>query len=110
MQADNVTQGVVKQQNNNKTGFQLYPQNINRKGRPIKPHSLTDLTKAIMETEPDLKEKLIRKVIDMALSGDLAALKLVWSYLDGTPRELSLFEQKTPSENLIIYKPIKNQT
>lgn len=58
----------------------------NPNGRPKKEHSLTDTLRELMDEQPDLKRALITKVIEKAIgSGDMNALKLIWSYTDGAP-------------------------
>lgn len=76
-----------KQQNNNGlTGFQLHPENINRNGRPPKGHSITETIKAMMDEKPEIKKALGGKILKMALEdGDMAAIRLLWNYIDGMP-------------------------
>lgn len=82
---------IVKQIDNKekKYGFQLYPENINRKGRPPKGQTLTDIMREILEenlpNEMSRKEALVRKVLDLAYSGNETMIKMAWNYLEGMP-------------------------
>ena len=78
--------------NRAKGGFGDNPQNINRKGRPKKGQTLTDLMREYLDTPTEdktttLKEVFIKKVAKMAYDGDMTAIKLVWNYLDGMPKQ-----------------------
>jgi len=62
----------------------------NPNGRPVKEMTLTALAKEFLNNIPDgqkktYKEIFIQKVTQMALKGDMAAIKLIWNYLDGLP-------------------------
>ena len=58
------------------------------KGRPLKGHSLTESLQEAMDSQPDIKKALIAKTIELAIkSNDLNAIKLIWQYLDGMPRQ-----------------------
>lgn len=78
-----------KQENNKKlpaTGFHTNPERINRNGRPPKGHSITETIRAMMDEKPEIKKALGAKILKMALEdGDVTAIKLIWSYLDGMP-------------------------
>ena len=64
---------------------------INRKGRPKKGQSLTD----ILDYNLDMKNKdgvlyrdgVAKKLIQLALSGDVAAIKYIMDRIDGRPAE-----------------------
>lgn len=62
-------------------------QSGNPKGRPKKGHSITEAVKEIMKSDPKMKKKLVNKVLTMALDGDIAAIRLIWQYLDGMPTQ-----------------------
>ncbi|MDR1398647.1 MAG: DUF5681 domain-containing protein [Treponema sp.] len=76
-------------------GFQLNPQYINRKGRPKKGATLTDiLNKELgvksVRLECDGKDQLITKkeaialkIIELAINGDLPAIKYIFDRIDG---------------------------
>lgn len=59
----------------------------NPNGRPPKGYSITETMKAMLGEKPEIKDALGRKVLEMALKGDIAALKLVWQYMDGMPKQ-----------------------
>jgi len=57
----------------------------NPKGRPPKDHSITDTIKAMMDEKPEIKRALGQKILQMALEGDVVAMKTLWNYMDGMP-------------------------
>lgn len=73
------------------TGFHTNPERINRKGRPKKGLTLTDITKEVLEEElpsgQTRKEALVRKVLQLAYDGDPAMIRLAWAYVDGLPKQ-----------------------
>lgn len=79
-------------------GFAAHPELINRKGRPRKKKSLTEILERMggrrdQEDENDpgkkisRKEKLARALWSLALSGDLAAQRYIFDRIDGKPTE-----------------------
>lgn len=79
-------------------------QSGNPNGRPTKETSLTELMRQFLQDIPDgqdktYKELFIKKVFKIAIDGDIAAIRLIWNYLDGMP------EQKISGE-IKIEKPI----
>ena len=106
------TSEIVKQPENKDVkpvGFAAHPENINRKGRPKKGNTLTDIMREVMEEELPSgkmrKEAFVRKVLELAYDGNEQMIKLVWNYLEGMPlqkNELSgpngkeLFESGDP--------------
>lgn len=79
----------------------------NPNGRPKKGYSITETIRSMMDEKPEIKQALSTKVIEMALKGDLAALKLVWSYLEGMPIAKTELTGKE-GEPLIIVKDASN--
>ena len=64
----------------------------NPTGRPPKDQSLTELMREYLYNIPKgqkkpYKEMFIEKTLLMAMKGDIAALKLIWNYLDGMPKQ-----------------------
>ena len=57
----------------------------NHKGRPPKGYSITGMMKEMLESNPDVKAKIGKKVAEKAMAGDITAVKLVWQYMDGMP-------------------------
>lgn len=57
----------------------------NLKGRPKRGTSITETMRAMLDKSPEVKEQLAQKIIDQAKAGDMAAVKLLWNYLDGLP-------------------------
>ena len=77
-------------------GFDKHPENINRKGRPRKKTSLTDILvrhgrKRDVISEGGMKmsrkEAIAQKAWALALAGDLAAIKYIYDRIDGRPKE-----------------------
>lgn len=79
---------LVKQENNKRvpaTGFHTNPERINRHGRPPKGHSITETIREMMDEKPEIKRALGNKLIQMAVDGDIVAIKTVMAYIDGLP-------------------------
>lgn len=68
-----------------KAGFNTNPQNINTKGRPPKGYSITETVKAMLNEKPEIKQALAAKVMELAMKGDVTAMKMLWNYMDGMP-------------------------
>lgn len=66
-------------------GFDTHPENINRNGRPLKGHSITEIIQDMMTEKPEIKKALGQKILQLALAGDMTAVKTIWAYLDGQP-------------------------
>lgn len=81
-----------------KGGFRDNPQNINREGRPKKGETLTDALREYAEQKDveynknkiSRKQALSQKLWQMALNGDLQAMKYIYDRIDGTPRQTVL--------------------
>lgn len=58
----------------------------NKIGRPKADYSITYWFKDMFRSHPDVKDKLGKAIIRKALEGDMIAIKLVWSYMDGLPQ------------------------
>ena len=69
----------------NKNGQYQLGQSGNPNGRPKKDYSITETIRNMMGIDPLLKKKLAKTVIDLAIKGDLAAIRLIWNYMDGQP-------------------------
>jgi len=69
-----------------KTSTSFKPgQSGNPNGRPPKEHSITATIRAMMDEKPEIKKALGTKILDMALKGDMTAMKTLWNYMDGMP-------------------------
>lgn len=60
-------------------------QSGNMDGRPKKEHSITQTIRDMMDEKPEIKKALGAKILEMAMKGDLTAIKTIWNYLDGMP-------------------------
>jgi hypothetical protein len=83
-----------EEQKKEPVGFAKYPEHINRNGRPRKGQAVTDLMREHLWYKTDEEQrvpnaiKFINTVWDMAIQEkDLAAIKLIWNYLDGMPTQ-----------------------
>lgn len=57
----------------------------NPNGRPKKGTALTDVMRDILETDPDLKNGIIRVLLEGARRGDIAFIREVLDRIDGKP-------------------------
>lgn len=69
-------------------GFDKNPQNINRKGAPKKEESISGLVRDLLRNKPPGQEKTYRelfamRVMKLALEGDMAAIKEIWTRMEG---------------------------
>lgn len=62
---------------------------LNPNGRPKKGHSITETIRAMMDSKPEIKKALGAKILQMAVDGDIQAIKTIWNYLDGMPLQKS---------------------
>lgn len=74
-------------ENRDTTGKFVPGKSGNPNGRPKKEHSVTDAIRAVMDAQPDTKQKLADRVLTMALAGDIKAITLIWHYMDGMPTQ-----------------------
>lgn len=61
-------------------------QSGNLKGRPKKGETITDALTDLMLKNGN-KEKLARKLYDMAIKGNIKAIELIYNRVDGKPKE-----------------------
>jgi hypothetical protein len=77
-----------------KSGFDKNPQNINRNGRPKKDQTMTqilmgeldDIDVSTPQGKIKAKQAISRKLIEVAMNGDVTALKYIYDRIDGSPR------------------------
>ena len=86
---DIVKQAEKQVDNKPLVGFAAHPENINKNGRPPKGHSITETIRAMMDEKPEIKKALGAKILQMAVEGDITAIKTIWNYLDGMPLQKS---------------------
>ena len=46
---------------------------------------MKEMMKEMIGSDPEIRSALGKSVLKRALSGDMTALKIVWSYMDGMP-------------------------
>lgn len=87
MAKDNTPDKPIKPIDNRRPNGTFGPgNNANPKGRPVG-QTLTEQMRQMLESRPEIREALIQKTIAKALEGDPAFTKLLWSYLDGMPKQ-----------------------
>ena len=91
---------------------------LNADGRPRKGETLTDLMRAYLDQkevghELTRKQELVQKIAAIAYKGDLFAIKLIWAYLDGMPKQTITVDTEDSKINVlgdIIDKLSKGKT
>ena len=81
-------------------GFKDFPENINRNGRPKKGETFTDIISmelskqnVLLKTETgnvliEAKKAVVRKLISLAVDGNLYAIRYLMDRVDGSPRQM----------------------
>lgn len=59
----------------------------NPDGRPKKGYSISEWFKNMLDSKPEVKDAIGNSILKKALQGDTTAQKLVWSYMDGMPKQ-----------------------
>jgi hypothetical protein len=59
----------------------------NPNGRPKKGYSISEMMKEMLGNKPDVKESIGSVIVAKAMEGDMQAIKLVWEYMDGKPKQ-----------------------
>ena len=84
------------EKNVKKTGFAAHPENINRKGRPKKGKTITDLIKKLGKRRIEIEsingkhsklEIIVEQLLLLAMEGDVSAIKYIVDRIDGKPTE-----------------------
>lgn len=73
----------------------------NPNGRPPKGHSITETIREMMDEKPEIKRALGAKILEMAMKGDITAMKTIWNYMDGMPIQKNETELSGPAGNPI---------
>lgn len=70
----------------------------NPHGRPPKGYSITETIRYMMAKKPAIKKALGTKILEMALKGDITAIKTIWQYMDGMPVQSNILlgDEKNP--------------
>jgi hypothetical protein len=85
MQNTLVTEPIKSADNRQANGRFGLGNNANPQGRPIMGNAVSDVLRQIIEEEPDKKRALGEKLLEMALSGNLPAIREVLDRLEGKP-------------------------
>lgn len=59
----------------------------NPNGRPKKGYSITEWFQEMLKANPETRDAIGASITAKALEGDPAAIKLVWNYMDGMPKQ-----------------------
>jgi len=59
----------------------------NPNGRPKKGYSITEWFQEMFNSDSEIKNELGLAILAKAKQGDPTALKLVWNYMDGMPKQ-----------------------
>lgn len=79
--------------------------NANPTGRPKKGYSITEWFKEFLEANPKAKTEIAEAIRSKAAKGDMAAIKLLWNYMDGLPTQKTDITSKGEKlEGLVITK------
>lgn len=62
-------------------------QSGNPNGRPPKGYSITEMMKEMLNSKPEVKKRLGEVIAAKALEGDISAIKTLWQYMDGMPKQ-----------------------
>jgi hypothetical protein len=113
---------IVKQSENNKrvpvAGFNVHPENINKKGRPPRGWAWSDLIEEavneLLTTKDGLtieaKKAIIKKLIYMAIDGDINAIKEIINRMDGMPNATLQTDITSGGKPVIIQNPLMGGT
>jgi hypothetical protein len=101
---------IEKQEVNRKPG--TWPPGVsgNPKGRPPKGHSITETIRNMMDENPEIKKALGAKILQMAVEGDIQAIRTVWGYIDGMPTQRNETDITSGGESLVIIKESDGNT
>lgn len=83
-------------------------QSGNPDGRPKKGYSITEWFKEMLASKPEVKDAIGKSIMKKALEGDTTAQKLVWSYMDGLPKQ-SIEHSGEIKGNAIVYAEFKHE-
>jgi len=77
----------VENKNRDEHGRLLPGHTANPNGRPKKGYSITETFREMFEKDPKKKAELASTIFAKAMQGDIAAMKLLWNYMDGMPMQ-----------------------
>jgi len=77
----------------------------NPNGRPPKGYSITAMFQEMFANNPERKAELGEAIYRKAKQGDPTAIKLVWNYMDGMPKQAI---DHTSNGNTILVKGLEN--
>lgn len=79
----------------------------NPKGRPKKGYSISEMMKELLESDPEKKRALVEAILAKAMTGDVAAMKAIWNYMDGMPLQATDVTSQGEKVSGFIYLPEK---
>lgn len=62
-------------------------QSGNPNGRPPKGYSITEMMKEMLANKPEIKQSIGAVIAAKAMEGDPTAIKTLWQYMDGMPKQ-----------------------
>ena len=105
-------------ESNSTRGFASHPENINRNGRPKRGWAWNELIEEAVDEivknkegteEIKVKKLVVRKLVKMAVEGDLQAIREIINRMDGMPVQPNAQIPDDMVKDLLhIYKPEKN--
>lgn len=98
-----------KKQERDEHGRLLPGNTANPNGRPKKGYSITEAFRTMLSAEPEVKAQIVQSIKDKALAGDPAAIKMVWEYMDGKPKQpvVGGDEDDAPIEHKVIVEFVR---
>lgn len=75
----------------------------NPNGRPPKGYAITDVMREMLNEKPEIKKALSSKLFELALKGDLAAIREVLDRLEGRAKQ-TLDLGSDPENPLVVIK------
>lgn len=79
---------IVDEKHGENKGHRWQPgESGNPNGRPPKGTAITDVMRQMLEEKPEIKRALMSKLLEMAIKGDLAAIREVIDRMDGRAKQ-----------------------
>ena len=76
----------------------------NPNGRPSKGYSITEMMREMLNNDPEVKQRIGEVIAAKALEGDTNAIKMLWQYMDGMPKQKIEASVVDPEDELKKFK------